>query len=437
MSSDVDQPPRPALAGVRVLDLGRVLSGPFCAALLADLGAEVIKVEPPEGDDSRLFGPFVDGECAYFRLVNRGKYGISLDLRREPDVEVLRGLVRRSDVLIENFRPGTLERLGIGDLEDLNPRLIVVSISGFGQTGPLGAQPAYDLIAQAFSGLMAVTGWSADQPTRCGVSLGDMIPALYGALAAVAALRQRETTGRGQRIDVSMVDSLVSLLESVAMRALHSDEEIVPCGNDHAQTAPLSTFAAADGQVAIGVSNDRLFERLAVALQRPEWLEDPRFMPYATRCAHSGELRAEIERALGGLTVEQATATLMAGGVPVSPINDVRAALAHPQLRARGMVHIEEDGFATIASPIRLRGSAPLRRAPRQGEHGELIGAWLAEPVRGGGVDEPVRGGGVDERVRGGGVDERVRGGGVDEDPAMAGRRSPSGSGATRRTGTS
>lgn len=374
--------PRPALDGVRVLDLGRVLSGPFCGALLADLGAEVIKVEPPEGDDSRLFGPFVGGECAYFRLVNRGKRGISLNLHDEAAREVLRGLVKRSDILVENFRPGTLERLGLGDLEELNPRLIVVSISGFGQTGPLGGRPAYDLIAQAFSGLMSVTGWSAEQPTRCGVSLGDMVPALYGALAAVAALRQRELTGRGQRIDLAMVDSLVSILESVAMRALHSDESIEPCGNDHAQTAPLSTYAAADGPVAIGVSNDRLFQRLAAALERPEWLADPRFMPYADRCAHGDDLRIEIERALAGLTAEQAVTVLTRHGVPAGPVHAVRDALAHPHVWARGMVVAEEDGFATIASPIRLTGHLQPRRAPRHGEHNGLVGGWLAEPVR-------------------------------------------------------
>ncbi|MHB1837247.1 MAG: CaiB/BaiF CoA transferase family protein, partial [Solirubrobacteraceae bacterium] len=272
----------------------------------------------------------------------------------------------------------------LDDLQSLNPRLIVVSISGFGQTGPLASQPAYDLIAQAFSGLMSVTGWSTEQPTRCGISVGDMVPALYGALAAVAALRQREATGRGQRIDLSMVDSLVSILESVAMRALHSGEEIVPCGNDHAQTAPLSTYAAADGPVAIGVSNDRLFERLAAALDRDEWLDDPRFMPYATRCAHAGELRDAIELALAGLTVGQAVATLAAAGVPAAPVNGVREALTHPHLRARGMVTAEEDGFETIASPIRLQGARPLRRAPRQGEHEHLIERWLAEPVRSG-----------------------------------------------------
>jgi CoA:oxalate CoA-transferase len=384
VSTDAGQPPPPALHGVRVLDLGRVLSGPFCAAVLADLGAEVIKVEPPEGDDSRLFGPFVAGECAYFRLVNRGKHGISLDLRAARDRAVLRGLVQRSDVLIENFRPGTLERLGLGDLEHLNPRLVVVSISGFGQTGPLGGQAAYDLTAQAFSGLMSVTGWSANSPTRCGVSLGDMVPALYGALAAVAALRQREHTGRGQRIDVAMVDSLVSILESVAMRALHSDEEIIPCGNDHAQTAPLSTYAAADGLVAIGVSNDRLFERLAAALRRPGWLADPRFMPYARRCVHGDELRQEIERALSAMTVEQSVAALTTAGVPAARVNAVREALAHPQLRAREMVVAERDGFATIASPIRLQGHRQSRRAPHQGEHDQLIAGWLAEPVRSG-----------------------------------------------------
>ncbi|HLH64764.1 MAG TPA: CoA transferase [Solirubrobacteraceae bacterium] len=399
----LSKPPPPPLVGVRVLDLGRVLSGPFCAALLADLGAEVIKVEPPEGDDSRLFGPFVDGECAYFRLVNRGKLGLTLDLRAERDRELLRELARRCDVLIENFRPGTLDRLGLDGLERLNPRLIVLSISGFGQTGPLADRPAYDLIAQAFSGLMSVTGWSPQRPTRCGISLGDVVPALYGALAVVAALRQRDITGCGQRIDLAMVDCLVAIMESVAMRALHSDEEILPCGNDHAQTAPLSTYAAADGEVAIGVSNDRLFGRLATALGRRDWLEDPRFMPYAVRCTHARELREELERALCGLSVREAVAALERAGVPVSPVQGVREALAHPQLRARGMVVREADGFETIASPIRLTGCVTPNPAPRQGEHQHLIERWLAEgeraEARQGAAERP--GGAAPERLGG------------------------------------
>ncbi|MGH2877739.1 MAG: CaiB/BaiF CoA transferase family protein, partial [Solirubrobacteraceae bacterium] len=377
-------PPSGPLAGLLVADFSRVLAGPYCTMLLADLGAEVIKVEPPEGDDSRLFGPFVGDDCAYFRLVNRGKRGITLDLKREPDRELLAGLAERSDILIENYRPGTLERLGlgIGELRARNPRLIVISISGFGHTGPLGGAAAYDLIAQAFSGLMSVTGWEAERPTRCGVSLGDMIPGLYGALAAVAALHERARTGRGQHVDLAMVDSLISVLESVSMRALHSDEPIVPCGNDHAQTTPLGTYAAADGPVAIGVSNDRLFERLATALHRSDWLADPRFMPYPHRLPNREALRAEIEGELRRMTVAETVALLTAAGVPAAPVHDVRAALAHPQVRARGIVVQEEDGFETIASPIRLRGSVKPHRAPALGEHNELIDGWLAEPAR-------------------------------------------------------
>jgi CoA:oxalate CoA-transferase len=235
----------PPLAGVRVLELGNVLAGPFCGMLLADLGAEVIKVEPPRGDDARTFGPFVDGASTYYRLVNRNKLGISLDLKRADELAVLERLIERSDVLVENFRPGTLERLGlpIARIRTLNARLVLVSITGFGQHGPLRDMPAYDLLGQAMSGLMAATGPVSGDPTRSAVSLGDLIPGIYGALGVLAALYERQQTGRGRHVDVAMLDVLMSLLESVAMRALHTDEPIVPLGNDHALSAPSARTA--------------------------------------------------------------------------------------------------------------------------------------------------------------------------------------------------
>jgi CoA:oxalate CoA-transferase len=353
--------------------------------LLADIGAEVIKVEPPRGDDARTFGPFVDGTSAYYRLLNRNKLGISLDLKRSDQLTVLQRLLERSDVLIENFRPGTLERLGlpVTRIRELNPRLVVVSITGFGCSGPLRDLPAYDLLIQAMSGLMAATGPPGGDPTRSAVSLGDLVPGLYGALGALAALYDRQRTGIGRHVDVAMLDGLVSLLESVAMRALHTDDAIVPLGNDHALSAPFGTYCTADGEIAITIANDALFVRFAEAIGRPEWPRDARFATDAKRALHRNELRTEIETQLGALTSEQALARLRRAGIPVGPILGVREALAQPQALARAMVVEEEDGFRTIGSALKFGGAlrAP-RPAPLLGEHQELIENWLAEPPR-------------------------------------------------------
>jgi CoA:oxalate CoA-transferase len=373
------------LVGIRVLELGRVLAGPFCGMLLADIGAEVIKVEPPRGDDARTFGPFVDGASAYYRLLNRNKLGISLDLKRSDQLTVLQRLVERSDVLIENFRPGTLERLGlpVARIRELNPRLVIVSITGFGHSGPLRDLPAYDLLIQAMSGLMAATGPLGGDPTRSAVSLGDLVPGLYGALGTLAALYDRQRTGVGRHVDVAMLDGLVSLLESVAMRALHTDDAIVPLGNDHALSAPFGTYRTADGEIAITIANDPLFVRFAEAVGRPEWPRDARFATDAKRALHRNELRTEIEAELAALTSEQALARLRQAGIPVGPILGVREALAQPQALARAMVVEEEDGFRTIGSALKL-GDPPRapQPAPLLGEHQELIEGWLAEPPR-------------------------------------------------------
>jgi CoA:oxalate CoA-transferase len=378
------QPAVKALEGLRVVDLSRVLAGPFCAMLLADLGAEVIKVESPAGDDSRFFGPFVDGQSAYYRGFNRNKYGVTLDLKTDEGREALLGLAERSDVLVENFRPGVMERLGISaeTLRALNPRLIVVSITGFGQHGPLRDAPAYDLVAQAMSGIMSVTGWPGGEPTRVGISLGDIVPGLYGALAAVAAVQERQHTDRGQHVDVAMLDSLISVLESVGLRALHEEAEPVATGNDHAMTAPFSTYRTKDGSVAVAVSNDKLFARLAEALDRTEWLADERFAQYANRNDHRSDLRAAMEDALGAITTQEAMDRLRLYGVPTAEVLSVREALHQEHSRARGVVRTEPDGFVTLGSPLRLTGSVPPRPAPLLGQHNDLLATWLDEPPR-------------------------------------------------------
>lgn len=372
-------PHRGSLQGIRVLDLSRVLAGPFCAMILADLGAEVIKVESPEGDDSRHFGPTVNGQSGYYRLFNRSKYGITLNLKDTEDRSKLLDLVRNSDIVIENFRPGVMHRLGIaaGTLLEINPRLVVVSISGFGQEGPLRNAPAYDLIAQAMSGLMSVTGWPGGQPTRVGVSLGDVIPGLYGATAALAALQERHLTGKGQHIDIAMLDSLVSILESVGMRALHG-EEPTACGNDHAMSTPFSTYRTKDGTVAIAIAGDRLFPRLTQALGRDEWLTDDKFSEQTRRNTHPAAFRAALEEALSTLTTAEAVNLLQEHQVPVSEVYSVSDALTNEHARARGLVAIESDGFATLASPMRLTGSVHPRPAPKLGEHNHLLDRWIA-----------------------------------------------------------
>ncbi|MCG7295796.1 CoA transferase [Corynebacterium afermentans] len=372
------------LSGIRVLDLSRVLAGPFCSMILADLGAEVIKVESPWGDDSRQFGPFVDGTSAYYRLFNRSKMGITLDFKNDDDKEVLRDLVRRADVVVENFRPGVLEKLGLGpeELLEVNPRLVVTSISGFGQTGSLAKEPAYDLVAQAMSGLMSITGWQNGKPTRVGISLGDLIPGLYAAIGTVSALYQRESTGRGQHLDLAMYDSLISVMESVGMRALYDDVPPTRIGNDHGLSAPFSTYATKDGDVVIAITTNRLFERLANALDIPEMATDHRFAEPVARSENRVALRELIEEALSTKTRAETIALFEEHGVPTARVYDLDEALRSPFAEERGVVVEETDGFRTLASPLKLAGMGGPKPAPELGQHNDRIESWLSEDPR-------------------------------------------------------
>ena len=372
------------LSGIRVLDLSRVLAGPFCSMILADLGAEVIKVESPWGDDSRQFGPFVDGTSAYYRLFNRSKMGITLDFKNDDDKEVLRDLVRRADVVVENFRPGVLEKLGLGpeELLEVNPRLVVTSISGFGQTGSLAKEPAYDLVAQAMSGLMSITGWPNGKPTRVGISLGDLIPGLYAAIGTVSALYQRESTGRGQHLDLAMYDSLISVMESVGMRALYNDVPPTRIGNDHGLSAPFSTYATKDGDVVIAITTNRLFERLANALDIPEMATDHRFAEPVARSENRVALRDLIEEALSTKTRAETIALFEEHGVPTARVYDLDEALRSPFAEERGVIAEETDGFRTLASPLKLAGMEAPKPAPELGQHNDRIESWLGEDPR-------------------------------------------------------
>lgn len=374
-----------SLEGLRVLDMSRVLAGPFCSMILADLGAEVIKIETPWGDDSRNFGPDFKGDSAYYRLFNRSKKGITLNLKEDADLNTLRELVQRADVLVENFRPGVMEKLGISpeSLMELNPQLIVTSISGFGQSGSMSKAPAYDLVAQAMSGIMSVTGWPGGRPTRVGISLGDLIPGLYGAIGTLGALQERHCTGHGQHVDVAMFDSLVSILESVAMRDLYEQEVPTAVGSDHAMTVPFSTYRVDDGEVVIAILNEKLFGCLTRALGLEYMVDDPRYNSNPARKERREEVRSIIEDALRGKTVEQALALFQEHGVPTAPVHSVDEALHGDVGTERKVLFTESDGFTTLSSPLRLTGSRQPEPAPQLGEHNARIPEWLAEPVRG------------------------------------------------------
>ncbi|WP_152185733.1 CaiB/BaiF CoA transferase family protein [Segeticoccus rhizosphaerae] len=360
------------LSGVKVLELGTMISAPYCSRLLADLGAEVIKVESPVGDHTRDVPPRFEGMSTTFRLLNRNKRSVILDLKDSDDAETFARLTREADVLIENLRPGGLERLGFSSekLRAGNGELVYLSISGFGQSGPWADRPAYDIIAQAMSGLMAVTGPAEGPPARVGISIGDVLPGVLGAFAVVAALLRRQRTRRGARIDLAMVDALLAGLESVGMRALHDSGPLVPTGTDHAISAPYGSFAAADGQFVLAVANDALFSKLAGVLGRPHWIDDPRFVSDELRGAHREELRKEIEAALADWSVDEALRRLSSAGVPCAPILDPREALTGEYARARGVTDLEADGFTTLGMGFQLDDyRPPMNQAPRHGEH--------------------------------------------------------------------
>src|ERR1700719_3670744 len=288
----IDEKP---LAGIRVLDLSRVLAGPFCAMNLADLGAEVIKVElPGRGDDSRGYAPRIpnSNDSGYYYSVNRGKLSATIDLRKPAGVAVALDLVRHCDVALENFAPGTMERFGLGyaQLAAANPRIILCSISGFGQSGPMASAPAYDIVAQALGGTMSITGPADGDPTRCGVSIGDLSGALYGIIGILAALRTRDATGKGQHVDIAMLDCQVAMLEDALARFSVSRKVPGPIGTRHPSITPFQQFRASDGFFVAGAGNESIWLRMCDAIGRPELKDDSRFLRNADRTAQHAEL---------------------------------------------------------------------------------------------------------------------------------------------------
>ena len=344
------------LAGTLVVDLTRVLAGPFATMLLADLGARVIKVESPSGDDARRIGPFIAGRSAYFMSLNRGKESIALDLKDDSDRAIFEKLLDRADVLTENFRPGVMERLGYGweTLHRRWPRLVVASTSGFGQSGPYAERPAYDIVVQGMGGIMSLTGQPGGAPTRVGTSTGDITAGLFTVIGIQAALLEREKRGEGMHVDVAMLDCQVATLENAIARYLASGEVPGPLGSRHPSIAPFEAFATRDGHLVVAAGNDALFARLCEALGCPELAGDPRFLSNDDRTRNADALKQRVEAVLGERSTEEWLARLGDAGVPCGPVNDVADVLGDPQVAARNMVVTLDD---PVAGRIQMAGN--------------------------------------------------------------------------------
>lgn len=349
--------PAGPLAGVTVVDLTRVLAGPYCTMVLADLGARVIKVESPKGgDDSRHFGPFIAGKSAYFMSLNRGKESIALDLKAPADKAHFESLLEGADVLVENFRGGTMEKLGYGfeALHPRFPRLIYAAASGFGHTGPYRERPAYDMVVQAMGGVMSLTGHPGAPPTRVGTSIGDVTAGLFTAIGVLAALHARQASGKGMKIDVAMLDCQVAILENAIARYAATGQVPGPLGARHPSITPFDAFATADGHIVISAGNDVLFASMAKVIGRPGLAADERYSTNDKRTRNAGALKADIEAALAARDSRAWLDALEKAGVPCGPINDVAHVLADPQVAARNMVVTAKD---EAAGPVRMAGN--------------------------------------------------------------------------------
>ncbi len=371
------------LAGMRVLELAQIMAGPTCGMMLADLGADVIKVEKlPGGDDSRGYRePRVNGVSAPFLMMNRGKRGIAINLKDPRGRDILLRMVREADVLTENFRHGTMEKLGLGydTLAQVNPGLIYCQISGFGRTGPLASEGGFDLIAQGYAGLMAITGEPGRAPVKTGNPVADIAAGILAAAGVAAAYAHKQKTGRGQLVDTSLFEA--ALQQTFWHAAIHfaTGESPGPTGSAHVLSAPYQAFHASDGWINIGGANQANWERIAEVLGHPEWREDPRFATNTARMANRDALAAAIEAALAGGTKAHWIERLAAAGVPVGPVHSLAEALAHPQTLARGMVvelmHPQAGPTRAIGCPLHFSATptAVTRPAPVLGEHTRAV----------------------------------------------------------------
>lgn len=363
-----------ALEGFKVVDLTRVLAGPFCTQTLADHGAEIVKVEPPAGDETRGWGPpFAEGEAAYFLGVNRNKRGIALDLSRPEGREVVLRLIEGADLLVENFKIGTLEKWGLGYEAVLSkrfPRLIYCRITGFGKEGPFGGAPGYDAVAQALSGMISVNGDPAGPPVRVGMPMADLGAGLVALYAIMMAALERGKSGQGQAIEVALYDAAFALLHPYNANYFASGKRPARTGNAHPNIAPYNVFETKTGLVFCGIGNDRQFARFSAELGRPELAEDPRFKTNAERIQNRQALDKELRPLLKAREKEELSRTLLAQGVPCGAVQEIPEVAEHPHTKLREMV-VEKDGYRGTGIPAKLSRTpgAVRRRPPRFGEH--------------------------------------------------------------------
>jgi CoA:oxalate CoA-transferase len=377
------------LEGVTVLDFSRVLSGPYCTMVLADLGARVIKIERVgTGDDTRAWGPFVDDESAYFMCFNRGKESIALDFKSPRDRELLERLLDKSDVLVENFRPGVMDRLGYGaqQLARTHPHIVYASISGFGHTGPFKDLPGYDMVVQAMGGVMSLTGWPDQPPARVGTSFGDLGAALFAVIGIVAGLYKRSKDAQGTHVDIAMLDCQAALMETAFARLDVEAKVPTRTGDAHPSLAPFESFAAQDGRIVIAAGNDQLFLLMADAMGVPELALDPLFLTNDLRVQNRPAMTEGIERIPRTAPVSVWLDKLNEAGVPCAPINTIDKVLEHPQLLARNMfIHVQgesERKVKTAGNPVKMSTSPDedmtvVRKAPAVDRHREAILAEL------------------------------------------------------------
>lgn len=366
------------LEGVVVLDLSRVLAAPYTGMILADMGADVIKVERPgKGDDSRAYGPFKNGESVYYMSLNRGKRSITLNMKSEEGKQILKDLVKQADVLVENFRGGTMDKLGLGYdvLKEINPRLIYSACTGFGMTGPYKHDPAYDVIVQGMGGIMSITGPEGGEPTKVGASIGDITAGIFSAVGIMIALYNREKTGKGQLVDVSMLDCQVAILENAIARYMNAGVSPKPIGNRHASITPFQSLKTKDGYVIVAVGNDTLWQKFCGLIERPDLAADPRFTTNPLRTENVKVLGEELNKTFQTKTMDEWLHILKEGGVPVGPINDVERVIKDPGVIAREMIvttHHPIAGDVEMAGvPIKLSetpGSVDAP-APTLGQH--------------------------------------------------------------------
>ena len=349
------------LKDLLVLDLTRVLVGPYCTMMLSDLGARVIKVEAPEiGDDSRKFGPFVDDYSAYFMSLNRGKESIALNLKNTDDKKIFDKILAKADILVENFKPGTLEKWGYGwkDICKKYPKLIYASASGFGQTGPLRELPAYDMVVQGMGGLMSITGHPDSEPTRVGTSIGDITAGLFTTIGINAALYDREKTGKGTFIDVSMLDCQIAILENAIARYLSKNEIPKPMGSRHPAIAPFEAFKTKDSYIIIAAGNDKLFEKLCNILEISQIFNDDRFNSNSSRSKNMEELKIILENKLSSKTTSEWVSKMEKEKIPCGPIYNIKEAVENPQVKSRNMIvkayHKVIGDFKLAGNPIKM-----------------------------------------------------------------------------------